>query len=92
MVGKEDFKDKQSKKRKSLEFEEKRPDVDAGELKRRYLLRIVGRDERVLKPPMFPVGLLANRARRRLSELLDIDGVDKFGPEPTTRAVLTASK
>jgi putative ATP-binding cassette transporter len=39
MVGKEDFKDKQSKKRKSLEFEEKRPDVDAGELKRRYLLR-----------------------------------------------------
>ena len=33
-----------------------------------------------------------NRARRRLSELLDIDSVDKFGPDPTTRAVLTASK
>ena len=31
-----------------------------------------------------------NRARRRLAKLLSIDGADKFGPDHTTRAVLTA--
>jgi RNA polymerase sigma-70 factor (ECF subfamily) len=31
-----------------------------------------------------------NRARTRLSELLSIDSADKFGPDPTTRAILTA--
>jgi RNA polymerase sigma-70 factor (ECF subfamily) len=31
-----------------------------------------------------------NRARRRLSKLLSIDSADKFGPDHTTRAVLTA--
>jgi RNA polymerase sigma-70 factor (ECF subfamily) len=32
-----------------------------------------------------------NRARTRLSELLAIDSAHKFGPDPTTRAILTAS-
>jgi RNA polymerase sigma-70 factor (ECF subfamily) len=31
-----------------------------------------------------------NHARTRLSELLDIDSAHKFGPDPMTRAVLTA--
>jgi RNA polymerase sigma-70 factor, ECF subfamily len=31
-----------------------------------------------------------NRARARLSELLAIDGADRFGPDHATRAVLTA--
>jgi RNA polymerase sigma-70 factor, ECF subfamily len=31
-----------------------------------------------------------NRARKRLSELLSIDSADKFGPDHTTRAILTA--
>ena len=31
-----------------------------------------------------------NRARTRLSELLSIDSADKFGPDHTTRAILTA--
>jgi RNA polymerase sigma-70 factor (ECF subfamily) len=31
-----------------------------------------------------------NRARTRLSELLSIDSGDKFGPDPATRAILTA--
>jgi RNA polymerase sigma-70 factor (ECF subfamily) len=31
-----------------------------------------------------------NRARTRLSELLSIDSADEFGPDHTTRAILTA--
>jgi len=31
-----------------------------------------------------------HRARTLLSELLDLDGADKFGPDNTTRAILTA--
>jgi RNA polymerase sigma-70 factor (ECF subfamily) len=31
-----------------------------------------------------------NRARTRLSELLSIDGADDFGPDHTTRAILSA--
>src|SRR5207342_1284207 len=31
-----------------------------------------------------------NRARARLSELLSIDGADDFGPDHTTRAILSA--
>src|SRR5256712_5179967 len=31
-----------------------------------------------------------NRARTRLSELLSIDGTDDFGPDHTTRAILSA--
>jgi RNA polymerase sigma-70 factor (ECF subfamily) len=31
-----------------------------------------------------------NRARTRLAELLSIDGVDDFGPDQPTRAILTA--
>jgi RNA polymerase sigma-70 factor, ECF subfamily len=31
-----------------------------------------------------------NRARTRLLELLSIDSTDKFGPDPSTRAILTA--
>jgi len=31
-----------------------------------------------------------HRARLRLAELLDIDSADEFGPDPTTRGVLTA--
>ena len=31
-----------------------------------------------------------HRARMRLSELLALDGADGFGPDPTTRAILTA--
>src|SRR6266481_7102373 len=31
-----------------------------------------------------------NRARRRLSDLLSIDGADDFGPDHTTRAILSA--
>ena len=31
-----------------------------------------------------------HRARRRLLELLSIDGADKFGPDHTTRAIMTA--
>jgi RNA polymerase sigma-70 factor (ECF subfamily) len=31
-----------------------------------------------------------NRARRRLAELLAIDSVDDFGPDQSTRAILTA--
>ena len=31
-----------------------------------------------------------NRARTRLSELLSIDSTDNFGPDPATRAILTA--
>ena len=30
-----------------------------------------------------------HRARRRLSELLAIDNADRFGPDHTTRAILT---
>ena len=40
-----------------------------------------------------PVGTLksrVNRARARLSKLLSIDSADKFGPDHTTRGVLTA--
>ena len=33
-----------------------------------------------------------NRARTRLAELLSIDGVDDFGPDETTRAVLAGSE
>jgi RNA polymerase sigma-70 factor, ECF subfamily len=33
-----------------------------------------------------------NRARTRLSELLAIDSADKFGPDHTTRAVLTMGR
>jgi RNA polymerase sigma-70 factor (ECF subfamily) len=32
-----------------------------------------------------------NRARTRLAELLSIDGADDFGPDQSTRAILTAS-
>src|SRR5712675_2404116 len=32
----------------------------------------------------------ANRARTRLSELLSIDGADDFGPDQSTRAILSA--
>jgi RNA polymerase sigma-70 factor (ECF subfamily) len=31
-----------------------------------------------------------NRARTRLAELLSIDGADDFGPDHTTRAILSA--
>jgi RNA polymerase sigma-70 factor, ECF subfamily len=31
-----------------------------------------------------------NRARTRLSDLLAIDGTDDFGPDRTTRAILSA--
>src|SRR5258707_1239764 len=31
-----------------------------------------------------------NRARTRLSDLLSIDGADDFGPDHTTRAILSA--
>src|SRR5499433_843958 len=31
-----------------------------------------------------------NRARTRLSDLLSIDGTDDFGPDPATRAILSA--
>jgi RNA polymerase sigma-70 factor, ECF subfamily len=40
-----------------------------------------------------PVGTIksrVNRARARLSKLLSIDSADKFGPDHTTRGVLTA--
>jgi RNA polymerase sigma-70 factor, ECF subfamily len=33
-----------------------------------------------------------NRARTQLSELLALDSVNKFGPDPTTRAILTAGR
>ena len=32
-----------------------------------------------------------NRARTRLSELLSIEGADDFGPDQSTRAILSAS-
>jgi RNA polymerase sigma-70 factor, ECF subfamily len=40
-----------------------------------------------------PVGTIksrVNRARTRLARLLSIDSADRFGPDGTTRAVLTA--
>ena len=80
-----------------VEFEEFRDALAKLPIGQREALLLVGAsgfsyDEAaaICETPVGTTKSRVNRARTRLSELLSIDSADKFGPDPATRAILTA--
>jgi RNA polymerase sigma-70 factor, ECF subfamily len=80
-----------------VEFEEFRDALAKLPLRLREALLLVGASgfsyeeaAAICEAPVGTIKSRVNRARTRLSELLSIDSADKFGPDPATRAILTA--
>lgn len=81
----------------SVEFAEFRAALDQVPDDQREVLLLVGASgfsyEEAAEICGCAVGTIKSRlsrGRRRLAELMDVDGADDFGPEPTTRGILSA--